>query len=89
MAILKENRAASVPHSISSPKVAVALPLSYNGRTHQGVPADTARLVGTAGACHLEGAIAMKLQRGRGAPQVPSPGLRAAELLSGKEQQSR
>lgn len=88
MAILKENRAASVPHSPLSPKTAMALPLNRNGRTHQGVPAGTAGPVGTAGACHLERAIAVKLQRGRGAPQVPGPGLGAAELLSGKEQQS-
>lgn len=64
-------------------------PLSCSGRTHQGVPTGTARLVGTASARHLESAIAMKLQWGGGALQVAGPGLRAAELLHGEEQQSQ
>lgn len=66
----------------------MAAPLNCSGQTHRGVPAGTAGLVGTAGARHLESAIAVKLQRGRGTPQVPSPGLGAAELLHREEQQS-
>lgn len=85
VAILKESRAASVPR----PTNCNGTPLNCNGRTHRGVPAGTAGLVGTAGAHHLESAIAVKLQRGGGTPQVPCPGLRAAELLCGEEQQSR
>lgn len=49
-------------------------PQNGKGETHQGIPAGTARLIRTASACHLESAIAMELQRGRGAPQVRSPG---------------
>lgn len=52
--------------------------------THLGVPAGAAGAVGAAGACHLQGAIAVELPRGRGAPQVLSPSLGAAQLLPGR-----
>lgn len=54
-------------------------------RTHWGVPTVTAGLVGTAGARHLQSAIAVELQRGGGTLQVPGPGLGAAELLHREE----
>ena len=85
MAVLKESRAASVP----SPADCSGTPQNSTRGTHRGIPAGTARLVGTAGAHHLESAIAVELQRGRETLQVRGPGLRAAELLHGEEQQIR
>lgn len=88
VAVLQKSRAASVPHPSLTPPNCNGNPLNCNSRTHRGIPAGTAGLVGTAGARHLQSAIAVKLQRRRGTPQVPGPGLGAAELLRGEEQQS-
>lgn len=55
---------------------------------HLGVPAGAAGAVGTAGARHLQGGIAVELPCGRRAPQVLSPRLSAAQLLQGEEEEA-
>lgn len=62
---------------------------NFPGGTHLGVPTGAAGAVGTAGACHLQGAIAVELPRGRGAPQVLGPSLGAAQLLPGRRARGR
>lgn len=81
VSILKKSTAGSVPPFptfFRCEKIAPKVP-------HLGVPAGTARAVGTAGARHLQGGIAVELPCGRGAPQVLSPRLSAAQLLQGEE----